>query len=536
MLKILLAIALCCATYTHAHQVESKYPCAFIDTANITGSFSHDTTNMSYIYEWMIIPRELVAAYDFIIQDGVRVPAERHLRACVCKLKPCIRFCCTQGQYYDVKNKTCIAVPDVVEPNMQQHIAISASNNSQISSNSSNSSNSINSSNNSSDKIAPLMDQSFMLIKQWNGTSRIVNTSTHFSVHIGSPCENMRLLKKNNQIVQWNLYENGSISHKNHLFSKHYCYTPYEKPNSVWEWQPLACAPEKLPFVLGVKEWTYAICLIIAVICMSIILFVHLLCTELRNTFYGVAIKCYALCIIIGYSLLAHLILNDPANMLKFSCSNIPCFALCFLVLSFFILTFISFNFYLNFHGVILTKLMFWLTFCPIVLLCVGWSFYVGFDYYQNKPIFGGDSCWFDPRNWSIMVYFYGPIFLSCVLSGFFYLLTLMRISERQEADVNKLIATIEENRFKSFWKFFGYTVVTWLVCMFSFVINYYRGEKTHINYAVCLFVALHGFGALYTLIGKNQQIQKFLRRIDEDVDDDDDEDLQPSSVRMTSF
>lgn len=53
---------------------------------------------------------------------------------------------------------------------------------------------------------------------------------------------------------------------------------------------------------------------------------------------------------------------------------------------------------------------------------------------------------------------------------------------------------------------------------MISFAINYYRGEKTHINYVVCLFVACHGFGSLYSLIGKNSQIQNFLRRIEEEA------------------
>ena len=53
---------------------------------------------------------------------------------------------------------------------------------------------------------------------------------------------------------------------------------------------------------------------------------------------------------------------------------------------------------------------------------------------------------------------------------------------------------------------------------MCSFAINYYRGDKTHINYVVCLLVAFHGFGSLYALIGKNNQIQNFLRRIEEEA------------------
>ena len=71
---------------------------------------------------------------------------------------------------------------------------------------------------------------------------------------------------------------------------------------------------------------------------------------------------------------------------------------------------------------------------------------------------------------------------------------------------------------FHSFWKFFGYTMATWLVCVSSFAFNYYNGRHTHTNYVVCGFMALHGFGALHALIGKNQQVSKFLRRIEEEV------------------
>lgn len=73
-------------------------------------------------------------------------------------------------------------------------------------------------------------------------------------------------------------------------------------------------------------------------------------------------------------------------------------FALLFLVLSFYILSFISFKLYLSFNGVVLTQLMFWLIFGPIVLIAIGWSFFVGFSYYGPKPIFGGDTCWFDRK------------------------------------------------------------------------------------------------------------------------------------------
>lgn len=223
----------------------SKYPCAFIDTINITGSYHHELhnehntstvstavaavpVNISYNNQWMIVRPELIAVYDFIIENGVRISTERHLRACVCKLKPCIRFCCQQGFYYDLDTKNCLPT-------------------------------------NSSD---PQLTQNSVTVHFSNETVASVATSTHFLVHHGTPCENMRVVLKDKRPVNWTLYENGTIAHKNSLFTKHYCYSSLpdhdklDENGSVitWHWQPLACIPEKLPFVLGVREWTYAIC------------------------------------------------------------------------------------------------------------------------------------------------------------------------------------------------------------------------------------------------------------------------------------
>lgn len=78
-------------------------------------------------------------------------------------------------------------------------------------------------------------------------------------------------------------------------------------------------------------------------------------------------------------------------------------FALLYLILSFYILTFISFNFYLSYFGIILSKLLFWFIFFPIVLVVACWSFFVSYTDYNNKPVFGSDTCWFD-RKWIYIV------------------------------------------------------------------------------------------------------------------------------------
>ncbi|KAM8709458.1 hypothetical protein ACLKA7_016289 [Drosophila subpalustris] len=456
-----------------SYHEEGRYPCAFIDTVNITGSYSLGSTlNGSYIHNWTVIPRELVTPYDFVIENGIRIPATRHLRACVCRLRPCVRFCCAAGQLYHLERHRCED-----HPNAPGH--------------------------------------SHMAMELHNGTQLQQELRSWFSVHVELPCDHMRAVTRDSDYLHWTLHENGSIIHREHLFTKHYCFTPVLIGNSTWSWQPLACAPEKLHFVLGVREWTYAICLLICIISMLIVLTVHLMCSDMRNSFYGVAIKAYTFCVIVGYAMLAHLTLHDPANLSTVACRILPSFTLLFLVLSFYILSFISFKLYLSFNGVVLTKLMFWLILGPIVLIAIGWSFFVGFSYHGAKLVFGGDTCWFDPRNWTVMAYFFAPIFIACAISTFFYILTLIRISEEPYIDSEKSFDYLERNRLESFWKFFSYTAIIWFVFVCSFAFNYYRGEKSHLNYAVCLCTAFHGFAALYALIGKNQQIQNFLRRIE---------------------
>ncbi|XP_039966335.1 probable G-protein coupled receptor Mth-like 8 isoform X2 [Bactrocera tryoni] len=465
------------------------------------------------------IPPELVAAYTFIIKDGIRVPVERHMRACICKLKPCIRFCCAEGHYYDTLSKSCVSIASVIDADM------------------------VNATQQQQQQQQPHslafaltgMDHHEVAVRHSNGSTRLVRTAHHFNVNIGVPCARMRYVHRDNQLVHWTLFENGSIAHRNYLFSNYYCYTPHQLDNITWEWQPLACVPKKLPFVLTTKEWTYAICLILAVICMFIILFIYLFASNLRNTFYGVAIKVYTLCIIFGYSIMAHLTLTDPAEFMPWTCINLPACVIIYMVLSFYILSLISFNFYMHFHDIIMSRLMFWIIFFPIALLTIGWSIFAANNDYDGRAIFGGgDTCWFDPRNWSIMVYYYAPIFIACVVCIFFYILTLIRISEGQDYNFRKATGTLDENRFKSFFKFFSYTFIVFLVCVTSFAINYYREDPTHINYAVCLFIIFHGFGALYALIGQNQEVQNFLRRIEDDVSDDDE--MTDSAVPMSGF
>ncbi|XP_043649963.1 probable G-protein coupled receptor Mth-like 12 [Drosophila teissieri] len=69
-------------------------PCKYDETINI----SHvKPFNDVYIYEHFEIPTNLTGEFDYKdLMDGSRVPVKSNLRACICKVRPCIRICCAR--------------------------------------------------------------------------------------------------------------------------------------------------------------------------------------------------------------------------------------------------------------------------------------------------------------------------------------------------------------------------------------------------------------------------------------------------------
>lgn len=91
--------------------LSNELPCQFFDSINITdGAFQQQ--NQSIIYDGVeFIPADY-AQIDYVLDRGVEfVPAEPHIRGCLCNRKPCIRFCCPFGSVLGIRNvsKTCVS-------------------------------------------------------------------------------------------------------------------------------------------------------------------------------------------------------------------------------------------------------------------------------------------------------------------------------------------------------------------------------------------------------------------------------------------
>ncbi|EDV50385.2 uncharacterized protein Dere_GG14912 [Drosophila erecta] len=66
--------------------------CNYYDTVDISNV---ERQNDSYLYDDIRIPASLTGDYEYKqYRDLSREPVKKHLRACVCSLRPCIRICC----------------------------------------------------------------------------------------------------------------------------------------------------------------------------------------------------------------------------------------------------------------------------------------------------------------------------------------------------------------------------------------------------------------------------------------------------------
>ncbi|KAH8350007.1 hypothetical protein KR084_011210 [Drosophila pseudotakahashii] len=77
--------------------------CDYFDTVDISDL---QRVNDTYIYQGLEIPSNLIAEYNYTeLRYGSKEPVKTHLRACVCKVMPCVRICCPRKNM--LANGTC---------------------------------------------------------------------------------------------------------------------------------------------------------------------------------------------------------------------------------------------------------------------------------------------------------------------------------------------------------------------------------------------------------------------------------------------
>lgn len=81
--------------------------CAYFDTVDLTGSKSFP--DGSYEYAGVHIPVDQIGTFNYkILFEGTSLTVPEHRRGCVCKFKPCIRYCCHRHRFDTADDRKCI--------------------------------------------------------------------------------------------------------------------------------------------------------------------------------------------------------------------------------------------------------------------------------------------------------------------------------------------------------------------------------------------------------------------------------------------
>ncbi|XP_030375414.1 probable G-protein coupled receptor Mth-like 9 [Scaptodrosophila lebanonensis] len=454
---------------------DGRYPCNYADTVNITDGLR--LKDGSYSYAGVVVPPELIAEYTFKVIDGVEYRAPKHLRGCVCLLKPCISFCCPNDLIFNVQHFNCTTPPESVNslPTAQStHIELSHPNNS---------------------------------------TAKVVKIVDHFVIRTELGCRNKFVDKKHESFWQWDIFGNGTLrSEKRFWSTDEYCFTPLEH-KQVWSLTPLNCER----FQRGYRVWIYAICTIIAILINIFIL--SLLCSvrEARKSHYGQLIIYYLLSIIVGYSMLVYLALKNPMNLSHEACRNIGFLAYFCIMLSFVFLAICSFDFLLKFHLKSMRNWVRKLFYFAAILGVIVLRFLVSFAQdsslpHHLKPGIGGDYCWFDVRLWGILIYYYVPILLLLSFSLVCCFKTYFASFELPEDTLN-IMGTELRIMKTHFYAFSAYLVgvfSVWVREMIVYIMARMREHFFIIDFWSGICILVLAIAAFILLLGKNMHVKSW--------------------------
>ncbi|XP_039484882.1 probable G-protein coupled receptor Mth-like 9 [Drosophila santomea] len=446
-----------------------NHPCAYAHTVNITDGLR--LKDGSYTYAGVVIPPHLMAEYSFKVIDGVEYRAKKHLRGCVCLLKPCISFCCPENLVFDAKHWNCTKPHQVRE---STHVELTYANRS---------------------------------VKQ-------VRIRDRFVVRTELGCRNKFVDKKHENFWQWDLFENGTLQRDDRLWSTdEYCFSPLEHKPEQWELTPLNCER----FQTGYRVWIYAICSIIAIIINIFILSLLGSVRDARKSHYGQLIIYYLLSMIVGYSLLVYLALKNPMKISHVACRNIGFLAYFCIMLSFVFLAICCLDFLLKFKQKSVKNSVRQLCIALAVLAVIGLRFLVSFAQDSKlpkhfKPGMGEDYCWFDVRTWGILIYYYGPIALLLIFSIVCCLKAYFSIYELPP-DTQYILGTQLKIVKTHFYAFSAYIVGVFAVWIREIVVYIMARVREHffiIDFwsGICILgLAIAGF---ILLLGKNLHVKSW--------------------------
>ncbi|XP_039492151.1 probable G-protein coupled receptor Mth-like 11 isoform X1 [Drosophila santomea] len=405
--------------------------CDFFDTVDLTHSFKF--ANGSYRYEDLVIPARLTGEYDYRILDGgTREEVSRHVRGCICKLRPCIRLCCHHKKLMSITECS-----EDVDEGLTYNYALN------------------------------------ITLPNGNVTEKHIMKDMIVQQDLPMPCQiHYHLDAEQYAEDKWTLFENGTLlRHYDNafLYKQDYCLQPTKsKSGEDYSIVPYNCVIQ--------PSMTMAYVKLASVVFMAMTIGIYSW-LPLFHTVHG---QC---CILYFVSLMATFLLNVASTFGVFV-NDLMClvngYAGYYAAMATFLwLSVISFDVWRRFglhqnrefcrsmgNRFLHYNLIVWSTAGILTLgvLVVDLLFPYSGDSDSNfVPAVGVTSCWIMTDGWSGMFYFYGPIFLLILMNGVMFYLTIRNIRAEKKLRT-KVIRNCDEKETSRLRANFGLYVYLFVI------------------------------------------------------------------------
>ncbi|XP_067646611.1 G-protein coupled receptor Mth2-like [Eurosta solidaginis] len=463
--------------------------CSFEDTVNLT--LSQKFMNGSYLYERVIVPPELTSYYDYIERyGGERQIVTRHLRGCVCYLKPCVKFCCHPRAGMTQSDEDLKCDEEVSDE---------------------------------------LLYSPYVNITLRNGSRVLMNVVDEFVVQTGMPCKTLYMLEPHKYDAdKWELFENGTllrVSDQMYFSTRDYCLQAYPE-NGTYMLDPMNCMiTNDIP--TRIKRNT------IVLMISSPFLYATILIYWLVPELWNLHTKCligYLLSLAIGTTTLVVVNMMN-ADYDDVTCAIIGFGAYYFLLAVFFWLNVICFDLWHNFRGTkgnvqnlsLRKRFTYYSVYAwGVPALMTTLTILIQYSNLPNniKSGIGDSHCWLKMDDWSAMIYFYGPcLFLVIFNIVIFYLTAKTIYTIRKEirrfskgADSQRHLHSQQHN----FWLFFRMFIVMGINWLLE-IIGYMIGENSDFEILIAVadfYNAAQGIIIFVLLVMKRKVLLLLKKRI----------------------
>uniref|UniRef100_A0A6P4FPK1 G-protein coupled receptor Mth-like n=1 Tax=Drosophila rhopaloa TaxID=1041015 RepID=A0A6P4FPK1_DRORH len=385
-------------------KTNSEIPgCDYYDTVDI--SEGQRFPNGSFLFENLVIPSHLTGVYDFkLLANNSKENVASHMRGCVCKLRTCVRFCC--GHY------------DILEENQCQNDT-------------------------TQDELNQLDPYLNMTLNDGSVVKRHFKDKMIVQWDFPMPCDSMFYLDIRDKTDEYSLFENGTFLrhydnatlNKRQYCLQHYLFEDKTDNSTFFRIAPHNCMTEELKQTRQKTQKTWqTVAMVISLICMILTIGVYLFVEELRNLL-GKCFICYMVSLFIAYLFL----LLNLWSLTKDFCITAGFIGYFFVMAAFLWLSVISLQIWITLNGLGLKydflsdnpfpsyNMFAWGM--SIVLTGVTYLVDKFADHENWTPQMGAkEECWIYTKDWSAMIYFYGPILLLIIFNITMFILTARSI------------------------------------------------------------------------------------------------------------